>query len=793
MSAQHEGRRRFLKAGSLLAGSALYGRTHARETGAGPVSSGSASGSTIGVWRRDEAGLPAFGYTAPPFVPGVPLKGAVVLEDDPYFILGNYRLTAFVHSSGVVRVMTGERAWARLNEGLDGRPDNRATLTLQSSTGTSTIDLVGAQGQARDPQRCTRTFGVGYADFRYASPALAIRRTVSVAPSAAVNTGTPAYLVEVELTLRGGDEQAFVFEESLLAHYVAAADLGTLEQRWPTHYTYAVTDDPDAGRVSCAMSATPADPASVGPDGQPSRNDLSPPGLFMQVVANASQATVCTVPAYTQEGAGKRIGLRFSGKIAAGEQRRFRFVVGLAYADGMPDLRDMLAAATASRRHCSPFINAWNARLPAFASEKDAGLRDEMRWNAYVLEAMATYSAFYDETYVPQGMTYDYVMGITAAPRDHLQHSLPLCYTNPALAKSTIRFVLKKMTYQGEIKYTDLGYGRTSNSAWNTSDQQLYLFLAVAEYLRVTGDAGFLEERTEFLPMEAHYGATTLEKLRRAFAYLRDEVGTGPHGLIRLMNSDWNDMVYADTPVMKSFFNAESHMNSAMALAVLPGLIRQLDQTLPALAPATRERCKTLINGLGQFERANRLAFYADLGDRTFARRLYLTDGVVLGDGDMHIEPQIFLMQDDGFPVARKTALWSAIRDRLLAGETLGPRQREHGVPATKYAPGTCENGGSWNALTGPLIIGVASIDRRAAAALLERMTTRHFISRYPHFWVGHWTAPDTFNSHESGDIAGLPRPGDGGLWFNFAAYCAHAHAWPLYAYLRLTSGGRQA
>ncbi len=742
--------------------------------------------SKIGYWIKDKLDLPVFRYIARPVKPGTEVQKSVVLEDDPYFLLGNYRLTTFVHSSGVVRVMSGERAWAKLNEGADSLPDNRARLLIKNKTSESKIELIGSKGIAREPQLCTRDFGIGYANFAYNTADIKCRRTISVSPSKAINSGLSAYLVEVELENAEAYEQEIVYEETVLAHYVGCMDRNSPEDKWPVQYSNSISHAVDSGLVSCKFSAHPKDPSMQIPDGQAGRNDLSPPDLFVKIPRELNTATNGEVFSAKAE-KGDHLGARFAVKISAGKKVNIYFVVGTQTKAESTDIEFLVNTVLQNKgKQISPFLDAWNTVLPDVSHEKDKNLRGEMQWNAYVLEAMATYSDFYKETFIPQGMTYDYTIGLTAAPRDHLQHCLPLCYTNPALAKSTIRFVLKKMTYQGEIKYTDIGYGRTSNSAWNTSDQQLYLFLAVSEYLRITNDFSFLEEKTEFLPMEAHYSATTLEKLRRAFAYLRDEVNVGPHGLIRLMNSDWNDMIFMDTPVMKNFWTAESHMNSAMGLCVLPALIQQLEVSQKKLNSDNQQLCTNLIGGLRMFEKSNRDAFYKDLQSRTFSRRLYLAAGEALGEKDMHIEPQIFLMQDANFPREKKKILWHEIQDRLLDKELLEPRQRERGVPGAQYIPGTGENGGLWHSLTGPLVIGLASVDKKSAFALLERMTFSHFAKCYPEYWVGHWTSPDTINTYESGEIAGLPRNGDAGFWFNFAAYCAHAHAWPLYVYLRL-------
>ncbi len=417
----------------------------------------------------------------------------------------------------------------------------------------------------------------------------------------------------------------------------------------------------------------------------------------------------------------------------------------------------------------------------------DPVFRRELTWNSHALLAMATYNSFYGETFIPQGMTYDYQMDLTAAPRDHLQHAMAAAYFRPSLARSTIRYVLSKMTEQGEIKYTDFGFGKTSNSAWNTSDQQLYLFQSLGEYLRITGDYAFLDETTTYLPHQAGMTGTVLEKAERAMTYLREEVGTGPHGLVRLMNSDWSDMVFADHSVLRYFFTAESHMNSAMVMAVMPNLKRQVEAYGKAgkqTAIATR-----LTASLGLYIDRISKAYMADYGDRTFSTRLYFDSATPFGADNMHAEPQALLLQAEAFPVERKRVLWGEVQNRILKGEVVGPRQRETPVQGGLIAPYVSENGGFWYTLGGQMITGLATFDKPAALSLLRTMTFDNFAKHYPGYWTGLWSGPDTINSVPSGAIAGLPRPDNDGLWTTFASYCAHAHAWPIYAWSRINEG----
>ncbi|MFO1477190.1 MAG: hypothetical protein U1F98_11120 [Verrucomicrobiota bacterium] len=754
---------------------------------AGMVCASNVAASSMGEWEVDREGLPAFAFNAPLPVKTVDRAGKPFpLPGDPFFLLGNYRLTIFPRVSGRYLLMTGERSWARLNQGDDGGGENGATLRVNRAGSTNTFELAGVSSLAADPARCRRVFGTGYARYDFAlEDGLACSRVLSVPPSLQINEGIPAFVVHVRVTNRGHAPVEAAYTESVLAHYVAAIDHSQADESRLVTYTNRTSVDEERALVRADIFAVSKDPSVFHSREFACKYDGYPPSLVLHVPPASGGHPVFEA---ANMGPGRdRLSAAVTFRLQPGETREMDFVIGLA-PEAKADAILALGASLGPTPDGGHFRADWKRRLPDFASEDDPAFRREMAWDAYTLEAMATYSEYYRETFVPQGMTYDYEMDLTAAPRDHLQHAMALCYTDPALAKSCLRFVLKKMTCQGEIKYTDYGFGKTSNSAWNTSDQQLYLFLAVAEYLRITGDTGFLLEETPYLPMDANYTGTTLDKLDRAFMYLRDEIGTGSHGLIRLMNSDWSDMIYADHSVLRYFHSSESHLNSAMALTALPELVRQLEQSGngKSLSPEQRERLVKLVAGMKRYDALIREAFYRDLGDRTFSRRLYFDHQASLGDDNMHLEPQAFLLQSPDFPVDRKRILLEETRKRLLNGEVQGPRQREQPVTDATFNAGVSENGGFWYALAGPAIVGIGTFDKPAAWEMLRQMTFDHFARTFPQYWVGQWTAPDTLCSSAAGPVIGLPRPANGGFWIPFAAYCAHAHAWPLYCYYRL-------
>ncbi|HEY4248973.1 MAG TPA: hypothetical protein VGM64_19265 [Lacunisphaera sp.] len=744
-----------------------------------------ASASPVGHWIDDPDSLPAFALTAK--LPTTTTDAAghpLPVRNDPIFLLGNYRLTLFVHGSGLYQVVTGERLWARINAAGNSSGANRTKLIVRRSGRDTTYNLVGLDSVADDPALCRRTFGTGFATFEYSLPDLAVTRTISVAPSEHVDQGQPGFVVSMTFHNTGESAVELSLDESVLAHFETMTERLIPESARLVQYQYHTSVDQAETSVRCDLHPTSADPTILVGRHKASCYESFPPSLVFLGLSHASPGEKSEMYTEAGQSGGEFLGQRFSLPLAPGKSRTLHWVISLEPKPGENETR--ILADKVDPAATAPFFRKdWVRALPALRDEKDPLWRREMTWHAYVLEAMATYNEFYGETYIPQGQTYDYEMGLTAAPRDHLQHALAVCYTDPALAKSCLRYVLKKMTNLGEIPYTTNGLGHVSNSAWNTSDQQLYLFLAVGEYLRITHNYAFLDDTSEFLPLEAHYTGTTLEKLERAFGYLRDEVGKGPHGLVRLMNSDWSDMIYSDTPVFRYFWTAESHMNSAMVLAVFPNLIAQLEVS-SRVAGADHDRIVRLADGLRHYLDAMRVAFYKDLGDRTFSRRLYFDGKTSWGDDNMHIEPQSYLMQAPDFPRARKLRLWQEVQARIMKGEQIGPRQREVPLRGAMYEAGTGENGGVWYALVGPMIVGVGTVDPQAGWAMLRRASMDNYAKNFPDDWVGQWTAPECLNSVITGPMAGLPRTGNDWIWMSFPVYCAHPHAWSLYCYYRL-------
>ena len=725
----------------------------------------------IGYWSNDEAGLPCFEYTGEiPYSAKLKNGSDVKLPNDPWFLLGNYRFTMFTHVSGEYELISGQRSWARINQ---GKQKNSGVNLSEISVNGKKYTLTGMASLAADTKKCRRVFGCGFANYSYEINGITVNRNLSVKPSTEINDGSSAFLLTVTVKNTLGKSVNCTYSEYVGANFETIQFQTVPEKLMPLKYINEYSENTADNSARVTVTAHSDDPLLVPDRDAMSKFDAFPPLLFMK---SLSENTAFS-------GGSNGINAAVSFTLAPDETKTVSMIIGYSFEYGKSAQDNICAELASGKIVTEPvcaFADDWLNIIPDFSDEKDETLRRELRWHGYNLEAMATYSEYYGETKIPQGTIYDYHWGQHASARDNFQHALPLVYYNPKLAKSVLRYMLKRTTPFGEIRLIEMGNGYADNDRYFTSDQQLYFFMLLSEYLRVTKDYAFMGERVQPYPSKNQTEMTVAELTEKCFIFLRDTIGTGAHGLVKLLNSDWNDAVYyiEKVPYNNIFFTGESHMNSAMVISIFQTLIPKLKE-----ASKYCERLDRLCESMTIYRNNILRAYLADMGDRSFPKRMYF-NGRSYGDNNMFLEPQGFTLQVNELSEGRKRLLYEKMKKRVYSGEKLGAREQE--TPEFDdegFEKGSRENGGFWWALNGPVIIGVSQFDRKESEKLLKNMTMQHLSEEFPQYWSSYWSAADNLESSLITE-EGLPDQ-----TIDYAAipvYCAHPHAWILYCYYKI-------
>ncbi len=417
----------------------------------------------------------------------------------------------------------------------------------------------------------------------------------------------------------------------------------------------------------------------------------------------------------------------------------------------------------------------------------------EISWHNYYLRGALTWDSFFREPILSQGCVYQYIMGFQGAARDPMQHTLPFIFSDPGIVRGIIRYTLKEIQPDGSIPYGIVGSGVPMPGGFLPSDQEMWLLWLVSEYVLATRDKAFLEERIPLYPrQEAKAGDPTVAELTmRSFHHLVDTIGVGEHGLMRLLNGDWNDaVVVTQVPSTLSAEvkqKGESALNSAMACYVLGHYARLLSY-MGESESAAEARAKA---------EAQRQALRTQWTGRWF-RRAWLGPHLGwLGDEQILLEPQPWAIIGGAASPEQSATLVKALDELVRAPSPIGAMIQSKGTQAMGSPLGTMENGGIWPSINGTLIWALALNNGDLAWDEWKKNSLARHAEAYPNVWYGIWSGPDNFSSVLS-RYPGQTRFADpnstdpkersdwGVNWTDFPVMNLHQHAWPLYSAAKL-------
>jgi cellobiose phosphorylase len=402
--------------------------------------------------------------------------------------------------------------------------------------------------------------------------------------------------------------------------------------------------------------------------------------------------------------------------LAPGETREVIFVLG--YAENPVESKfDPPGSGIVDKRRVRPIIaryldpavvdeaidklgRFWDELLGSFQIETGNEHLDRMVniWNAY--QCMVTFnlsrSASLFESGIGRGMGF----------RDSNQDLLGFVHMVPGRARQRIIDIASTQLPSGGAYHQYQPLTKRGNDAVGSgfNDDPAWLVLAVAAYIKETGDLAILDESVPYdnepgseRPLEDH--------LRRAIDYTLDRLG--PHGLPLIGRADWNDCLnlncFSDTPG-ESFQTTQNREGGVAESVFIAGLFVLAANELAGLA-----------EHLGDLDEAERLRVAAEQmvaavdahgWDGEWFRRAYDFFGEPIGsaanaEGQIFIEPQgMCILAGIGLRDGRAVRALAAVRERLATPHGIILQQPPFSAyqlrlgEISSYPPGYKENAG---------------------------------------------------------------------------------------------------
>ncbi|MBN1311129.1 MAG: glycosyl transferase [Anaerolineae bacterium] len=357
------------------------------------------------------------------------------------------------------------------------------------------------------------------------------------------------------------------------------------------------------------------------------------------------------------------------------------------------DAAQVDAAFEALRTYWDELLGVFQVNTPDVHTNRMVNI-----WNAY--QCMITFnmsrSASLFESGIGRGLGF----------RDSNQDLLGFVHMAPERARERILDIAATQLESGGAyhQYQPLTKRGNNDVGSNFNDDPLWLPLAMAAYLKETGDWGILDEPVQY---DNQPGSETplYEHLQRSVNYTLDRLG--PHGLPLIGRADWNDCLnlntFSETP--GESFQTTTNMDGKVAESVfIAGLFALAAQEMAGIA-----QHRGLANEAQAYlDEAKRMdATTAEYGwDGEWFLRAYDHFGQKVGsreceEGQIFIEPQgMCIMAGMGLADGRAEQALTSVRDRLATPHGIVLQQSIYSHyyvnlgEISSYPPGYKENGG---------------------------------------------------------------------------------------------------
>ena len=441
----------------------------------------------------------------------------------------------------------------------------------------------------------------------------------------------------------------------------------------------------------------------------------------------------------------------------------------------------------------------WKENCINLTIPKVPWVKRELLWHYYYLRGSMTYDDYFKEHILSQGQVYQYIIGFQGALRDPMQHVMPFIYNHPEFVKEIIRYILKTTNPDGEIPYGITGHGLILPAPYKPSDQEMWLLWLTSEYILATRDVNFLDEIVPIYPV---YGKKVtsyrvIDVLLTCYNHFTNILGSGPHGLQRISNGDWNDGVVLGHISKEKHDditkNGESVLNAAMAsytLNIFGEMLKYIgdnENSEKALKYAENQRKSVQAQWNGEW-----------------FKRAWLTKEIGwIGEDKLWLEPQPWAIIGGAADDKQAQTLVESIDRLLRAPSKIGAKLMSKGIESMDRELGMRVNGGVWPSINGTLIRALSLIDGNMAWDEWKKNSLAYHAESFPDVWYGIWSGPDVYNSdlskypgqtHFTEELVSWKKKENEPIhdstfavnWTDFPVFDLHPHAWPLFNTLHL-------
>jgi cellobiose phosphorylase len=402
--------------------------------------------------------------------------------------------------------------------------------------------------------------------------------------------------------------------------------------------------------------------------------------------------------------------------LAPAEMQEIVFVLG--YAENPEDSKfdppgsqtiDKRRAREVIRRHLDPrgveasfqgLRDNWSELLGTLQVSTPSDHVDRMVniWNAY--QCMVTFnlsrSASLFESGIGRGMGF----------RDSNQDLLGFVHMVPERARERVLDIAATQLPSGGAYHQYQPLTKRGNDAIGSgfNDDPLWLILAVAAYVKETGDLRILDAPVPY-DNEPASASPLYEHLQRALGYTLGRLG--PHGLPLIGRADWNDCLnlncFSTTPG-ESFQTTENREGGVAESVFIAGLFALAAEELAQIAERTDrddDAADFRVARQGMTEAVREHGW-----DGEWFRRAYDHIGAPVGsaendEGSIYVEPQgMCVIAGIGLDDGRAVRALASVADRLATEHGIALLQpayssyHEELGEISSYPPGYKENAG---------------------------------------------------------------------------------------------------